>query len=84
MTKLDIAIQGVKGGRRLFHENKGCATIFIKDKYREQTGLIVVDAFKGFGETYQRNENNVITNYSSHNVPVFCGTFEDLLEKLTT
>lgn len=84
MAKINLKVQGVKGNKAMYNENKGCVTVLLEDENRKETGVIMVDAFSGFGETYQRNTNSIVSIYSSHGIPVFTGTFKNLLEKLTT
>ena len=82
MGKINLKVQGVKGNKPRYDENKGCISIFVEDNNREETGIIVVDAFKGYAENYQRLENNRIAIYSSNGIVAFEGTFEELLNKL--
>lgn len=80
--KINVKVQGVRGNKPKYDENKGCVTVFIEDNNRKETGIILIDAFKGEGRTYQKLENNRIAIYSDYALLVFQGTFEELLNKL--
>lgn len=83
MAKLNLKVQGVKGNMSYKpYESKGAIFVKLEDDNREKTGVIIIDAFKGYGEMYQRRNDNNIIIQSESGITVFEGTFEELLNKL--
>lgn len=78
MSKLDLKIQGVRGGDPQWLENKGRCLSFIDNA--SSANYISVDAFEGWGEDYKRREECLIT--IQFNQSVWTGTIKDLAEAL--
>jgi hypothetical protein len=83
MARINLKVQGVKGNNSFKpYESKGAIFVKLEDDNRKETGIIIIDAFEGYGETYQRRDNNKIIIQSESGVTVFEGCFEELLNKL--
>lgn len=83
MAKINLKVQGVKGNINYKpYESKGAIFVKLEDDNRKETGVIIIDAFKGYGETYQRRNDNNIIIQSESGITVFEGTFKELLNKL--
>jgi hypothetical protein len=81
-SEIRVRTQGIKGGNAKF-ENKGCVTIFTTDKGQSRTDLVIdIDSFVGEGITYKRREKTLI-NVAFEQKPIFMGTIEEFVAKLT-
>ena len=76
-SNIDIKIQGVRGGKPSYTENKGYVNVFIDG----EDNSISVDAFTGFGEKYKRRDKSLIT-IKTKDGKVWTGDFETLANNL--
>lgn len=86
MTNLYIAQEGVKGNGQTVAKKVGSVSIRYNNGKDCPNSIIEVDNYEGFGPTYtQRKEPKIFI----HNLPdggsdpVFTGTHQELVEKLT-
>lgn len=78
MSKLNVSIQGIRGGNFRATNNIGCVIAKIEDWPEDKT--ITIDAFEGSGSSYKRRENHIIV--IKHEGVEWKGTFDELLNKL--
>ena len=76
MKDLQIKTQNRRGGNPQFKDNLGYVTTFIDDDNK-----IVVDNYKGQGETYEQRNEPQVTIFAKGKA-VFNGTFEELEKQL--
>ena len=76
MQNLSLTQQGTKGGEPTTRPNVGLIIAETDNDVK-----ISVDAFSGYGDTYKRRAEHLIT-ISSKGQPVFIGTAAELLAKL--
>jgi len=77
-AKLSVKLNGVKGGVPQWKDNMGYVACFLNDCKKH---AIIVDAFQGAGDTYQRRPENEIV-ISNENGNIFSGTIDELIERL--
>ena len=77
-AKLSVKLSGIRGGNPVWKDDMGYVACFLNDRKRHR---IVVDAFRGAGDTYQRRTENEI-EISNDNGNIFTGTIEELIAKL--
>lgn len=78
MNKINYKVQGVRGGNPSYRENVGYVATFVD-------GLtIVADAFEGYGDTYKRREENLITISNNDGKTLFSGTSKQLIDTLNS
>lgn len=80
-AKLDIQLQGPRGGAWKNHDNQGKFAAFVDHDNNQR---IIVDAFSGYGKDYKRREQCQITisNETVHSSLNWVGTFEELCKAL--
>lgn len=86
MSRLGYEITGKRGGTPQVKDDIGRVGVFIDNSMGCQYSggdSIMVDAFKGYGETYGRREEcEIIIRKSGEEV--FKGNFNELVTKLTS
>lgn len=82
-SRLGYAISGKRGGTPQIKDDIGYAALFIDNSCGCQYGgnEISVNAFSGFGDTYERRDKCEIT-ICNDGKEVFRGTFDELTSKL--
>jgi hypothetical protein len=70
-TQVDLKVQGNRGTEPTYRKNIGYAVI------SEGNNTISMDAFKGWGDSYQKRDCAEISIIENGN-PLFIGTFEEL------
>ena len=81
-SDITISVQGVNGGDYREQQNKGAVIVKV-DYDAVNDRRIYFDAFSGQGQTYKRREETLIMVYDKKGVPVFSGTFDQLVSQLT-
>lgn len=83
-AKIDLKIQGIRGGNPSWNPNKGrCVMQIDHNSNITHPNYISADAFTGSGETYQRREVCEI-EINQNGKALFRGTFDELCETLKT
>ena len=77
-AKLSVEQQGIKGGTPTCKDDVGYCACFFNDGKKHK---IIVDAFSGAGDNYQRRAENEI-EISNDNGVIFIGTIDQLITKL--
>ena len=82
-SRLGYAISGKRGGNPQVKDDIGYAALFIDNASGCQYGgsEISVNAFSGFGDTYERRDKCEIT-ICNEGKEVFRGGFDELVNKL--
>jgi hypothetical protein len=76
-TNLDYKICGVRGGNPQYKANVGYVTTFVDNM------VITADAFEGYGRDYKQRKENLITISYNNGKPLFNGTVDELIAKLS-
>jgi hypothetical protein len=77
-TQVNLKTQNIKGNEPKYKENIGYASVFIEE---EDSLNIIVDAFKGAGNSYERRESGNIKIIHNGEVK-FEGNINQLIQKL--
>ncbi len=84
MSRLGYEITGKRGGTPQIKDDIGRVGAFIDNSLgcQHNGDMIMVDAFSGYGDSYERREKCNITIQKAGK-EVFNGTFDELVEKLS-
>ena len=82
-AKIDLKIQGIRGGNPSWNPNKGRCVMHIDHSNVTIPNYISADAFTGEGKTYQRREECEI-EINKNGKSLFRGTFNELCKILET
>ena len=83
-SRLGYSIQGKRGGTPQVKDDVGRILTYIDNAngcQPEGANAICVDAFKGYGDSYERREKCAVTIFNSGNI-IFNGDFNELVNRL--